>query len=52
MDKYESYRQELIQQVVTKKLDSFELIEMMIEQCMKIDELGSKVDHYVELVTS
>lgn len=44
MCKYEEYRQELIQELVTKQIDGFELINMVIELCEKIDMLDEKLN--------
>ena len=43
MNKYELYRQELIESVVRKELDAFELIEFVIELCEKIDRLDEQL---------
>ena len=44
MDKYESYRQELIKGFLTRELEGFDLIEQIIEQCIKIDLLADKLE--------
>ena len=45
MCKYEEYRQELIQQLVNKEIDGFELIDYVIELCEKIDILDEKLNN-------
>lgn len=44
MCKYENYKQELIREVVTKQTDAFDLIEQVIEQCIKIDKLANQIE--------
>ena len=44
MCKYEEYKQELIRSVVNKQIDAFELIEQVIEQCIKIDKLAYQIE--------
>ena len=48
MDKYEQYKQELIQAVVKKKIDAFDLIDYVIELCEKIDSLDEKLNNKTE----
>ena len=39
MNKYESYRQELIRDLLNKKIDSFYLIDTIIKLKIEIEEL-------------
>lgn len=44
MDKYDTYKQELIEQVVRKEIDAFGLVDYIIELCEKIDRLDEKLN--------
>ena len=48
MNKYDAYKHELIESVVRKEIDAFELIEYVIELCEKIDRLDSKLNNKTE----
>ena len=48
MGKYEQYKQELIESVVRKEIDAFELIDFVIELCEKIDRLDEKLNNKEE----
>ena len=43
MNKYELYKQELIEGVVRKEIDAFGLIDFVIELCEKIDRLDEQL---------
>ena len=45
MNKYEQYKQELIQELLRKEIDAFDLIEHVIELCEKIDYLDEKLNN-------
>ena len=45
MDKYEVYKQELIESVVRKEVDAFGLVDYIIELCKKIDRLDKKLNN-------
>ena len=45
MNKYEQYKQELIEQLVKKEIDGFYLIDYVIELCEKIDRLDDKLNN-------
>lgn len=44
MNKYELYKQELIEQVVRKEIDAFFLIDFIIELCEKIDQQDEQLN--------
>ena len=48
MDKYEQYKQELIRDLLNKKIDAFGLIDFVIELCEKIDLLDEKLNNKEE----
>ena len=45
MNKYDTYKQELIEQLVRKEIDGFSLIDYVIELCKKIDYLDEKLNN-------
>ena len=44
MSKYDTYKQELIRDLLNKKIDAFGLIDYVIELCEKIDQLDEKLN--------
>lgn len=44
MNKYEQYKQELIRDLLNRKIDAFGLIDYVIELCEKIDYLDEKLN--------
>ena len=49
MNKYDTYKQELIEAVVKKEIDAFGLIDIIIELYKKNDSLDEKLNNKIEL---